>query len=494
MSVPFANIPSTLRTPLFYAEVDPSHANTARQLQKTLILGGKTSSGTLAANIAELMTSVAAARAGAGPGSTLALMAEAYRQNDPLGEVWLLPLDDNGSAVAATGTFAFTGPSSAAGVLSVYIGAVLVTVPVTSGMSATAIAAALVAAINANTDLPVTAANSTGTVTVTAKNGGLTGNEILLAVNRLGPSGGQVLPAGVACTVTAMASGATNPVLTTALANLQDEPFDVIVCPWTDSTTLAALKAFLNDTAGRWSYLSQIYGHVFMAHRETAGNLATFGASQNDPHASIMGVPPTMPTPAWLFAAQIAGACAPSLSIDPGRPLTTLAVQGAVAPPLQSRFNQTNRNSLLYKGVSTFTVDRDGTVRIEKLISTYQTNAGGQVDDSYYDATTLFNLMYVLRALRAEADATCSRKKLASDGTTFAPGSAIVTPAIIRAGQIAKYRQLEFDGHVQKAEEFAAGLIVERATDNPRRVNILWPGTLVGGLDIVAVLVQFRNS
>jgi phage tail sheath gpL-like len=63
-----------------------------------------------------------------------------------------------------------------------------------------------------------------------------------------------------------MATGATNPTLGTALANLQDLPFEFIACAYTDATSLTALTAFLNDTAGRWSWQVQIYGHVLVAY------------------------------------------------------------------------------------------------------------------------------------------------------------------------------------------------------------------------------------
>jgi phage tail sheath gpL-like len=490
MTVPFAQIPPTLRVPLFYAEMDASRANTASAVQKALIIGQKTSGGTLTANVAELMTSVAASRAGGGAGSNLALMAETYRLNDPFGEVWQLPLADDGAAVAATGTFAFTGPSTAAGTVYAYIGGKRVIAAVTSGMAATAVGAALAAAINLDTDLPVTAANVTGTVTATAKNAGLTGNEIDLRINFLGASGGEVLPAGVGCTVTAMASGATNPSLTTALANLQDEPFDFIVSPFTDATSLAAIKAFLNDTSGRWSWTTQIYGHVFMAYRDTAANLLTFGGTQNDQHASIMGVYGS-PTPTWIWAAALAGAAAVSLVIDPGRPVNTLALQGVKAPSLANRFSLSNRNSLLFKGVSSFTVDRDGTVRIEKLITTYQTNAGGQLDDSYFSVVTLFLSMYVLRFLKNRVVTRYGRMKLAPNGTRFAPGAPIVTPNIVRADLVAAYRELEFRGLVHSAAAFEAALIVEIDPSNPRRLNVLFPAKYTPELDIFAVLNQF---
>jgi phage tail sheath gpL-like len=493
MSLPFANIPANLRVPLFYAELDANRANTAQVAQRGLLIGPMTSAGTFEPDAPVVLTSLAAARTGAGAGSVLALMAEAWRANDPFGEVWMLPVADDGDAVSADGEIEITGTATVAGVLSLYVGGKRVPVAVTSGMTATAAGAALAAAVTADADLPITAVNDAGTVTTTAKNGGTTGNDIDLRLNYLGAAGGEVIPAGLGVTITAMSNGATNPVLTTALASLVDDEFDFIVLPFNDATSVADLKALLSDATGRWSWETQVYGHVFRAYRADAGALLTYGATQNDQHSTVMGVYDS-PAPPWIWAAEVAAQAAVSLRLDPARPLQTLALQGplAKAPPLSSRFSLSTRNSLLFKGISTFTVDRDGTVRIENLITTYQTNAGGQADDSYLQVETLFTLAYLLRFLRGRVVDRYSRVKLARDGTAFAPGSGIVTPNIVRADLIAAYRELEFAGIVQDAEAFAAGLTVEINSANKSRLDVLYPAELINGLRVFATLVQFR--
>ena len=149
---------------------------------------------------------------------------------------------------------------------------------------------------------------------------------------------------------------------------------------------------------------------------------------------------------------------------------------------------------LLWDGISTFTVANDGTVAIENLITTYQLNSFGQPDDSYLQVETLLTLQFVLRQLRADITSKFSRVKLAANGTRFAPGSSIVTPNTIKASQIAKYQELEYDGYVQKSDVFAEALIVEQNASNPSRVDVLYPGTLINQLRILALLFQFRNS
>ena len=104
----------------------------------------------------------------------------------------------------------------------------------------------------------------------------------------------------------------------------------------------------------------------------------------------------------------------------------------------------------------------------------------------------LFLLMFVLRDLASVITSKFPRMKLAADGTRFAPGSAIVTPAIIRAAIIAEYQSLEYDGYVQNSDAFASALIVQQNSTNPNRVDVLWPGELINQLRVLALLAQFR--
>lgn len=494
MTVPFAQIPSNLRTPLFYAEIDASRANTARRNQRTLIIGQMRLNGTLTPSVPIRSLSLVDGVNETGPGSIITAMVRAYRQNDQQGELWVLPLRDDAGGTAATGTITFTGPTTAVGTLALYIAGQLLPVVIASGQTEAQVATTVAAAINAFGRLPVTAAAAAGVVTLTAKNRGECGNDIDIRFNYLGLRGGETLPAGLTVAIVGMSGGAINPSVTAGLANLNDEPFDFIVCALTDAASLTAIAALLNDSTGRWSWAVQTYGHCFIARRGTAGTLAGFATGLNNQHLTCIGYSDS-PSPPWVWAAAIAGASAVSLRDDPGVPLQFLTVAGVLAPPLASRFNQTIRNNtLLYGGVSTWTVDATNTVVIENLITTYVTNAQGDADDSYLQVEDLFVLMYILRRMRDVVQLKYARRKLADDGARPAPGSNVVTPSTIRADIIAAYGELEVEGMVQQSAAFAANLIVEKNAQNPNRVDVLWPAVIINQLRVFALLAQFRHS
>lgn len=488
MTVPFATIPQNLRTPLFFVEFDNSMANTATTTQRTLLIGQMLDGAAGKDSVPERITSGTQAAERFGRGSMLHTEADAYFRNDTAGEVWVLPLADTESQTAAAGKLKITSAANDTGVISLYIAGIRVQMAVVATDTAEAIATGLTKVINRNTNLPVTAAAEADTVTLTAKNKGAHGNGIDIRLNYLGLTGGELTPSGFEMTITAMSGGNGAPDLLNGLANLKDRSFDFIVNPYTDTASLDVVKTFLAD---RWAWDKQLYGHSYGVITGTYGQLADFGEKRNDQHASLLGVNGS-PSPDYQWSAAYTGAIAQSLRNDPGRPLQTLVISGVLPPDDTKILELTERNNLLHSGISTFTVDDDGTVRVENIITTYRKNAYGDNDDSYLQVETLYLLMFVTRYLRTRVTSKFGRMKLADDGTRFAPGSAIVTPNIIRAELIAQYGFLEFNGHVQDAKGFAAGLKVERNSQNPNRVDVLWTGTLINQLRVFALLNQFR--
>lgn len=505
--ISFSSIPQAIRVPLFYAEVDPTQANTLQGInERTLLIGQLTASGTALPNVPILATGgldgssppqVPEAVGLFGAGSMLALMAAKYRQNDSFGEVWYLPLADDGGGVAAVGGFEFTHVATANGTLALNIGDYLLSVGVTPTMTLPNLATALTAAINAVTNLPVTAAvdivsPNPNKVIITAKNKGLAENDIPLVVNYGGTPAGQQTPAGLTYTITAMATGATNPSLTAGLAALADMPFDFVVIPYFDTTSLDAIKTFLNDQTGRWAWNRKIYGHGFTAMKGTVSAATTLGLARNDQHMTILAENGSA-TPHWLWSPAYTGATAAALKADPGRPMQTLVVNGVAAPPAASQFILTERNTLLFSGISTFNVGADGTVRLENLITTYQKNAFNQPDDSYLEIETMFQIMFMLRDLEAFVTSKYPRMKLADSLARVPPGAQVVTPTMVKQDLIGHYAQLVANFQAQDLETFAAGIIVERDTNNHDRLNVLYDPTIMNQLRIFAVLFQFRQ-
>lgn len=134
----------------------------------------------------------------------------------------------------------------------------------------------------------------------------------------------------------------------------------------------------------------------------------------------------------------------------------------------------------------------DGQVALERVITTYRENAIGAADPSYYDLPTLKLLATLRYDLRNYMSLHFPRYKLADDGTDVAAGQATVTPKILKAHILARFRFWETLGLVQNFEAFKAGLIVVRDPNDRNRVNARLPVPLINFLNVFAAQIQFQ--
>jgi phage tail sheath gpL-like len=489
MAISFNSVPSNLRVPGVYSEIDSSRAIRGVQLlqYRMLLLGQLLAAGTADALTAVRVTSVEQARTLFGAGSMLAIMVEAALASNPVTELWCMPLDDNASGVAAAGSLKFTGAPTEAGTVSLYIGGKKVQIAAATTDTPAALATALAAAITAATNLPVTAAvdgTDTAQVNITARNKGEAGNGIDI---RLGYFG-EALPAGLIATIVAATGGTGNPDITDAIAALGDSWFQAIAMPYTDAANLTLLETELTS---RFGPMREIEGHAFAAARGTHSALGTLGDGRNSPHLSIVSAADE-PMPPFAKAAETAAIAAYYASIDPARPLQTLPYAYCLPAAEADRFTVEERNLLLFDGIATTDVDAGGVMRVERMVTTYKTNAAGADDAAYLDVETLFTLMTIRHDWRDYIRLKYPRHKLANDGTRFGPGQAVVTPNVIKAEAVSKFREWENIGLVEGFDQFKADLIVERNASDPNRLDVLLPPDIVNGLRVVANLIQFR--
>ncbi|EHH68380.1 hypothetical protein GMO_11500 [Gluconobacter morbifer G707] len=439
-----------------------------------------------------LATGKSAVDAACGVGSVPALMYRQYILQDPTATIYILPQSEDSTAVAAKGTITVAGTATAGGTIALYLAGTKIQIGVASGSDATTVAAAIVAKINATANVPVSVSSSAGVITLTSLNKGEVGNEIDVRFNYLGTAGGESTPAGLTLSVSALTGGETNPSdsLSSGLTNLSDKTFDFIVSPYTDSTSLGLLEALLDETSGRWSWAQMLYGGYFCGVRGTAGTLSTFGNGRDEFTGTGMGFDDS-PSPAWLWGADYMGAAAASLRADPGVPLQEL-VLNVLAPPVESRFDLSIRNTLLYDGISTFVVNDAGQVVIDRAITFWQTNTSGAPDITWLNVETPYSLVYIIRDIQAFLKARYGRKKLVADGTDISGGSNMVTSQTILAAAVGRYKTLCDNGFAQGYETFKANASAENMGNGT--VALMLPFHLVDQLRMIAIKVNFISG
>lgn len=457
MALNFTTIPTNLRVPGFYAEFDPSRANTGSMQYKLLVLGQRLSSGSAAAGEPMRISRKSDGEVYFGRGSMLAQMLAAAIDARPAMELWAIALDDLPAGQTATGTITLSGAASVAGTLRIEVGDVAVRVSVGLNQTAANVASAIVAAITARTDYPATAAingSNTAQVDLTARHKGQVGNDLQVRVY----FEAETQPANPVITVAPFSGGTGNPDITNAIAAMGDEWYHWIVTPWTDANNMTVLEA---ELASRFGALRAIGARAFVAYRGSYGATSAFGDTRNSPHVTCMGTGlSSTPVTAWAVVnAVVAGN---SLMNDPARQLTTLVLSGVKAPAPEDRFTFDERNNLAFDGISTYTVDAGGLVRIENQLTMYQEDAQGNADDSMLH----INVPELYEAYRREQKllfAPHSRDKLADDGNNIPVGQPIMTPKKARAMLHDFYRRLiEDKGWCEDLDQYKASLQVEK--------------------------------
>lgn len=487
MSIAFNEIPADVRVPGVLTEVDGARAISGAQIKpmRVVMFGGRITAGTVAQKIPKKVTSVADARTWFGAGSMLHGMVAAYLANKHEFDLTCVALDDAGGGTAASLAITVTASATPGGTIYLYIGGYRVALAVAASTAQNTIATNLAAAINALEGCPVTAGVSTNVVTLTCRHKGAIGNEIDVRVNYYE---GEALPSGVALSNVPgnLASGATNPTMDFTM--LGEEAYDLFIIPWTDTTSLTAINAELDD---RWSPERQIEASHVAAKRDTHANLLTFGAALNSKFHSVIGIE-GMVDPPWEVAAEYGAVRSYYSKADPARPLRGLPLKWTMAPTRADRFSYAERELLYRSGVTPVQIAAGDVVQLERTITTYRTNAAGAADIAFLDTTTVDTLAYLRWSFRNRMLLRFARHKLVGDGTRPGSGQAVVTPKIARGEAIALFEDWMDLQLVEDIEQFKRDLIVEINGSDPTRLDMVLPINVANPLYIVAAKIEFR--
>jgi phage tail sheath gpL-like len=494
MSITFNNVPTTVRTPGAYVEIDNSRAlkGLVQNPHKVLIVGQKIAAGTAGYDTIMAITRDNLADGYFGAGSITARMCNKFKENNPNTELHAMCIGSGIAGVAASMAINFSAMIysdvvSGTGTYYLMVNGQSCYFTITSGMSGTNIAVKAVSTINAISTLPVTAANTLGKLSMIAVNSGTLGNYIDARHNYYE---GQSLPAAFSDTPTfAFTNGSVDPDLGDVWAAIAGEQFHYIIQPYIDAANLTEIET---EMADRFLPLEDLQGHGFTAVRGTQASCTTLGNTRNSPHNTILGVNAAPQTPEE-WAAALGAVASKNLNIDPARPLHYLQLKGILPPAIASRFIRSERDILLYDGIATFVVDTGGNVLIERCITTYQSNAVGLPDPSYLDVQTLATLGEIRYQYKTRMTNRfiVPRFKLADDTFPVQPGSNVATPKTVKQESIALFTLLRDKGLIENLDDFIDNLVVERDDTDTNRVNVLLPPDLMNQFRILAGQIQF---
>lgn len=511
-SINVAGLSSSRKTPgVFLAVIlGGSPTSAGAVAKKILLIGNKITSaitgssptlsvaaGTQANAAPVFLASADQAATYFGRGSELHRMAKAAFAQYPDALLYgCASVESGGSAAIATLTFATT--ASAAFTIHMTMCGVAFDVAVASGDTVTTVATAVANAINNLPDLPVTAQNSSGVLTVTAKHPGTRGNELRVRAQFIDSAGNPTeittssttspgATTGIWSDVTTLGSaykmsgGTTDATITAALAAIASTRYDRIALAFRDTTALDAVAAQVDSMASVTTQLRQqfIYGTA-----GTSGAATSLATGRNDSRGQCVWHY-NSPTPPEEFTAQVAAArligdavvggihigeaSRPSANLDGTELATCAASPFAADAPTGNEIEAALNNGVTPLAPST---SRPGFCSIVRSITSRSLDGGTQ-NYSVIDTSSVTVCDYVADDLQSDIGTVFAGKNLASDTSDGSPPTAanVVTPSMVRDRFAYKLGLYEESGITRDAAANMPLLAVEEDTGTPGRLN-----------------------
>jgi len=378
-NIPETKIPGSYTEFNYYAGPNGLPAN----IQKVLLIGDKSSAGSLAVNKPTAVSSEQEAISLAGSGSVLMQMYKAAKKAWKYAQITLLRhAEVTGSA--ATWAFTFAGTATKAGKVSVICNGVEYAVGVkTDNLDTVAVdpddcgkvAVNLAEVINNTPDAPFTAvatlddSTPTGEVVLTAK---CKGAYVSAAAGGLNVSVSSEADGITVGTVTATA-GVGTVSLQTALAAAFPERYHIIVSPVNDATNLGYLREHLDAAAAPLEQRGQRAICAMVS--ATASAAASVAIAKNYERLHIAAVKNKINATVWEIAAGL-GAIFASNS-KPNIPMNGVAIPGLAIPDVEDKWSGEEQDMLLNGGVIPL-VDEDSMLCIVRAVTTRTKNSGSE--------------------------------------------------------------------------------------------------------------------
>lgn len=397
--------------------------------------------------------------------------------------VTIYPVKAGNSDVAAEGSIAITGPATKAGSGTVTIGGIEADFAVTKGETAAELATALVGAINAVLDMPVTAAvdlEDTAKVVLIAKWKGANGNRILL--------GAEYDAEGITLTLSAMADGAGVPSVSGALAliNTVWETMILNTFDYNDSGLLDEIFEFGN---GRWGTLVKKPILCATGCVDDYSTRTAITDLRTTDYINFLVVSVGSKELPWVIAAKaMVNDILTTADSNPAQNYKGL-LTGLKAGADSAQEDYTVRNMSVNKGSST-NIKNGSVAQLNDIITMYHPASEGKYPSKRYvvDLIKLMNVVYNVRLIM-EADSVVGAP-LVSD-TTVTTNPSAIQPKTVKGWFANLANSLALKALISDQDFTKKNTVVEIDSENPKRLNVSFPVKLSGNVEVASVDVLF---
>lgn len=487
-----------------------ANATTPNEDQKILVVAQKVAAG--AAPVDTLLPAIdtddASLATQFGANAIASGMVRAIRALNPVTriDVYLL---DNSTGTAAQGLITFAGTPTNAGSIEVTVGSEIdytFSLSVATTDTPTTIGDALVTAITANPNVPVSAVNATGAVTITADNPGVLGDQIGLQVDASAVGGITVSPA--LSPMGATTAGVDALSFTNFQAFFADTGVRYQTVAWPYSNSITNMEIISDLLDAKFNVNNDVLdGRAICARTESTESVFTtattgLSAGQNSQNMVLFAdktaqeldtaVSKVFSKPAqfeldWIKAAQFSAIRA--LRFTPGQdisqyvaassgPLDTIGGPALASKPYANTpmpnlpgvdivdgWTRTEIANLKASGASILGVNSAGnTALVGEVVTTYKTDAAGNPDDSFKYLNYVDTLSTVREYYVNNNRARFNQSRLT--GGDVIGGHTMANQAVIEAYQAQLYQDLSGPGFVlvqageQAIEGFKNSIVV----------------------------------
>jgi phage tail sheath gpL-like len=261
---------------------------------------------------------------------------------------------------------------------------------------------------------------------------------------------------------------------------------------YTDAGNLAVINQWLDDRSDAMLMLDCI---AFTAKKETFANLETLGNSiNNEWHVILENV--ASPSLDFEKASAVMGGFAFTQNQGIGNrvvPFQAKKIAGILPAKKNQRFNEAQRNSLLYNGISTF-YEMNGFEYTDQLITTYKENQFGGEDWSYLYPETLEGLRYLRWDTVNYLRNKYPNRVIGEEGVKYGPGNTnVITLSSLKNDLIGRaFSVWLLNNLINNPEEFKELFIIETNSTNANRIDMRLVPTIAKGLRQIAGKISFK--
>lgn len=428
--------------------------------RRLLLVGHKLTAGNLPLNTITTVSTESDAIARFGEGSMLLAMWRGAKANADLGlPIDCIAIEPGVTPIAASSTIVVgnTGATLAMpGEVTLYVHGKRLSFGATTSDTEETVAAKMIAVINAQPSLQVTAAAGAALneVKLTCKWGGPTGNSIDV---RGAFYDDDRLPTGLTLTIPPMTLGAVNPDVSPVVGAMGLTRPTEIVCPFLDSTNLNILETELEL---RWKENNMRDGMVINAMRGTEAEITTFLAGRNCAHVHTIVTTKDLTNP-WETAAMAGAAIESQAAKDPAVPHTGIPLVGYLGPKPSDHFEDDQPNNLLQAGGSPLEINQDSTANLLRMVTNYTLSSAGAPDRSMAELCWLKTASYKRWFNVTEFQTKYRGYKLAQYITDPIPGQKIMTVPLAEEIMLGIYKTFMDVGLCQNMPYYKGTLKVE---------------------------------